>query len=386
MAGTKIFKSDCYFLRTGLTFPQGTNVFFKLTWDFFKQMETAGYVTEIARNNGAAATFSPKPLGTDFYDGTAPFGEHCWAVFRFNPSTNRTFPYYVFFQCSSSNNFGTAPGNPGLFLGGVGSISTQKIGFQMAWGIDGGLPANPWGGTTGSLGSDTKGDPVWINPGAGTGFVFPLSNNPGNTHSTSRQNTVGYSSGNSTGVFRFNFVGDEDNWFIDINYNDSFSENFYCGGGYYESLSNITSESPIFMFSSTATLDRTNTWGSSAGNTIREGGITVKASSAVGALSLGWDSSLEREEFNDNFDGIYPRFLLHNLKVNHGNNHVGYADPTFWGASYGNQPRDVFGVNREYITTFIGDFPSPTVSKLVVPWNGNWSRGRSTSLQGVILP
>lgn len=391
MGGTKIFKSDCFINRTVAGVVQTAQSMFKLTWDFFKQLEVQGYVTEIARNNGAPATFSPKPLGTDFWDGANPFGENAWALFLFPASANRTMPYYILFQWSSSTNFGTAPGSPAVIQASTGSLNEPKLGFQMAWGING-SPANPWGGTTGSPGSDTKGSPVWINPGAGTGFVFPVSNNVGNTHATVRQNMIGYRNSAASGDMRINFVADEDNWSVDINEGNKASEDTCIGGGIYTPISAITSPTaPLFCFvtrqNSLGCLDGTNVWGTTTGNNAtREGGISIRSTNSVGILSFNWDTSIEIAEYNNNFSESFPRINLGVLGVNYNLSQVGYADSGFWRISYGTLPRDVFGPSNEWIAIYSYQAPSgisPASAKLTIPWIGAHSKGSNLTRDGI---
>lgn len=105
--------------------------------------------------------------------------------------------YYMLVQVSNSlvQNFGEAPGNPGLLQGLA--TSAGGLGFQFAWGDDGaGGNGNPWAGT-GVLGSSVKGSPVWVVPPGGSKLmVWPRSNsanilNTGN-FSTLKQDCMGY--------------------------------------------------------------------------------------------------------------------------------------------------------------------------------------------------
>lgn len=377
MAGTPHFKANCYL--TGLTLANYSQSIFKITWDFFKYLETQGYCTEIARNNGLAAT------GTDFHDGANPFQTNAWAVFEFVATVQRPLPYYVHFQWTASPIFGTSPGNPALFRGTAGSGTASYLGFSMAAAIDEfDAPFNPFIPVSGSMGSHVKSDPVWTTPTNGTLYVFPLSNATGGAFATSKQNMMGYTSNVTTNLF-MDLIADEDNWFINIAARGTPTlDNFCVGGGFYIPPAGITAVAPLFMFASQgASLDRTNIWGTTTGTeALRDGGITSREGVTTKDVGFGWNLAMEKVQPNTQTDtpsryGLYPMKVCSNLSD------VGEADPEFWRVCYGFTVNDT-NVGATWMC--FGISSSITVVKHILPWDGStvrWNTGGATR-DGVI--
>lgn len=398
MSGIKVFKSDCYLDIFGSSPSLGSvdisQWTFKTVWDFFKQLETQGYVTEIARNNGSSATFSPKGLGTDFYNEANPFGENAWAVFLFPPSSNRIVPYYVFFQWNLGTDFGSAPGSPGLILGGSGgSVSNINLGFAMAAATDDlGDYTSPWPmASTGSMGSDTKQSPVWEIPVDGFSYIFPRSNSVGGTYATIRQNTCGFQLAAPSTDLRIDCVGDEDNWAITINDNSTFQDNSFVGGGYYISHPDITTAAvPLFMLctrSSISFIDRSSSWGTTLGNNIREGGASILKTGpdTVLPVQFGWDAAVEKN--NQNFTNFLdPKNCLYPINVGINTYDVGYLDNSFWRVIYGAYPRDTV-IDASWIVVSGSSLTAnPERVSLIIPWNGVKSKGGNFTPSGFMLP
>lgn len=372
MSGTPHFKANCYL--TGLTLAQYSQAIFKITWDFFKHMESVGNCAEVARNNGSGAT------GTDFYDGANPFQTNAWAVFRFKNSGVRNLNYYVHFQYTASNNFGTSPGNPALFRGTTGTGTASHLGFSMAAALDSSnVTASPWNGTSLANGSDTKGDPVWVAPPGGTLYVFPVSNETGGAFATSKQNMVGYNSNVTTNLF-MDCIADDDNWFINIAARGTPTlDNFCVGGGLYYPHDYITSIAPLFMFTSQgASLDRTNIWGTTAGtDSNRDGGISGISNTVTKNIGFGWSMAMEKAQPNTQTDtpsryGLYPMTLCRDLSD------VGESDPDFWRVCYNFSPNDT-NVGATWMC--FGVSATITVVKHILPWDGStvrWNTGGAT--------
>lgn len=172
-------------------------------------LRSSSYVELVALQTGSAQTGVPaSQMGTNYHDKINPFGENAFACFRWRsgstpfggPSTRRAHDYYMLLQWSYNTTFGNAPGNPGRCYGG-----TFGVGISIAWREDGG---NPWGGTTMANGNDSKGSTVWVS-GASVVHSFPRSNNPGGTHSTLKENTVGYPTSVAV-TSRIHYVADRD--------------------------------------------------------------------------------------------------------------------------------------------------------------------------------
>lgn len=384
MAGIVHFKLDCFLPSASYTLQQQSQNLFKLAWDFFKQLENAGYCTEIARNNGNAATFSPKALGTGFHDELTPFGESAWAVFKYEATFLRSFPYYVLIQWSDSlTDFGAAPGNPGTLFGLTGIGGNLTFGISMATAFDSsGNPSNPFIPASGSMGSHIKSDPVWTTPPGGTLFVFPLSNNTGGGYATSKQNMLGFSANGSID-FRFSFIADKDNWIILQNRNAGFTDTAIIAGGFIITASEVLGEVPLFLYYTTGNFtDTTVTAGDTAGTlTTRDGGASCIRSRGVRTFSLAYDSTIARgtianlQTTPSNSLGFYP------ISVEVGRQKVGWADPYFWRVC-NNLP----GFSDLMLTrTTIGISATHAV-KLTVPWDGTTERNTNFTRDGVVSP
>lgn len=406
MSGTKVFKLDCFLDPANLTQIQLNQAAFKIIWDFFKQMETEGHCTEIARNNGAPATFSPTPLGTGFYDEASAFGQNAWAVFQFPASPSRTLPYCVLMQWASGTAFGTAPGSPGLIYNSAGSSGNIQVGFSMAAGLTSAdAPASsphatdgPWPfAATGSLGSDTKQTPVWNAKGTAgnpTNYFFPISNETGGTHATNKQNTIGLSTSSATSSLRIDCIGDADNWFIAFNVNNAFNDLACVGGGlYFPHSSNISPEIPLFMLNTRTTasfVDRTNVWGVSAGTGTREGAIGRNTTNATPtanvAVDFSWDSQMERRRANLETDTATSpsKFPLYPLQVCASTSHVGHADQDFWRVTYGLYPRDSTSTKSHILFSGTTQASDPNVASLMMPWDGSTIRCSNFTRNGII--
>jgi len=101
-------------------------------------------------------------------------------------------------------------GAPALVQGGT-SIDGLVMAAAISANTASGVTSNPWGGTTGSLGSDTKGDPVWTTGSVGDGlFVFPRSNNLSGSHNTSKQNL--WLASSEASHMRAHVITDEDSF------------------------------------------------------------------------------------------------------------------------------------------------------------------------------
>lgn len=386
MAGIPHFKLDCA-IPTSVytTFSQRTQIFFKLTWDFFKQLEAVGYCSEIARNNGNAATFSPTPLGTGFFDEASAFGENAWAVFKFEESFLRPFPYYILIQWADNlNDFGAAPGNPGKLYGLSGGGGNFSFGLSMATAFNSsGVPENPFIPASGSMGSHIKSDPVWTTPVGGTLFVFPISNNAGGGYSTSKQNMMGFTSG-TTINYRFSFIADKDNFIIIQNNDDGFVDNSIIAGGLIITASAIPNEVPLFCFTTTATngefADPTTYYGDLLGtDTVGDGGACYLRSLGVKSFSMSYDTTITRgttanlQTTPSNILGLYP------ISVEVNRSKVGWLDPYFWRIV-----RNIANFSDSNMTRLTIATTASNDVKLAVPWDGSTTRGMNYTRNGII--
>lgn len=232
MAGNKIIVPDIFVSsRTEDTTYSNFQGAYKACWDHLKYLETLGITTEIARNHGTA--INGRGPGTGWWDEPTRFGNNGWSVFRWNSSSNRSWEWYMLIQnCDTQGPAG--PGNPGYTIPGLGN--SRGLAVAAAITISGSVTANPWGGTTGSLGSDTKGDPVWVSASLDHKlFIFPEANGvsgvlgDGRT-STSRHGLAGdFDIGGNSAHRRVSFITDDDS-FLYIRTNDEADYTIgYCG-------------------------------------------------------------------------------------------------------------------------------------------------------------
>lgn len=200
MGGTIRFKLGGYF-DTESDVDNGISVF-KFIWDHMKELETLGIVTEIARFNGAGAGASD----TNWPGETDGFQRDAWSTFRWNTSSNRSWEWYMHIYAADQYNGNAAPALV------RGSTSHDGLGMSVAVSVNtgSGVTSNPWGGATGSLGSDAKGDPVWVTGSVGDNlFVFPRSNNLSGSHVSSKQNNWPVI-GNEATQIRCHIITDDD--------------------------------------------------------------------------------------------------------------------------------------------------------------------------------
>lgn len=154
---------------------------------YLQKLAAVGVTTEIARSGGGTTT--PRYYKLNYPWESNPVESNCWSVFRFNTNANRTWPWYFLVQANRGdvNNFGIAPGNPGLVSGSAQSWVYTMVGVQSAIGVGG--DQNPWNGSGSTMGDNLKGTPVWKTPTGGTGvLVFPRSNNLDGAHVTNKEN------------------------------------------------------------------------------------------------------------------------------------------------------------------------------------------------------
>lgn len=225
---------------------QNIGLFYRSVYDFLKvQVEPAGYVTEIANGGSSGSNLAPG----------------AFSLWRWNTSSNRNWEWYMLVQCTSGSTVPSSrlpvniEGNPDNF---------NNIGFGAAVGIEhisGSYTFfNPWNGTTGSIGSDSKGNPVWgttaSNPNADIHLaVFPRSNISGssilnqmgsNTIWDERSDLAGFTSGFSgqyNNGLMVNMWADEDSLMVLVKDDDSHDHgHMYIGT--YDPLPSLSASIP----------------------------------------------------------------------------------------------------------------------------------------------
>lgn len=133
-----------------------------------------------------------------------------------------------------------APGLPGYTIPGLGNSRGMCVASAIT--ISGSQTASPWGGSTGSLGSDTKGNPVWI---SGSNdyklFVFPEANGVSGVLSGARDGLTGdFSFGGNSSHRIVHLISDNDSFiYIRNNGNDEYSFGYM---GLYEPFNRFNAD------------------------------------------------------------------------------------------------------------------------------------------------
>lgn len=364
MGGTVIGRVDCVSIAGGG--PNGTQEIFTNLYAFMKRMEVATYATEIANNWGSGGT------GFDFHDGGSPSGENAWAVFRMNVSAARPGggselgAYYVLIQYADGTSFGTAPGSPGKLNGSIG----DGAGISVAFLEDG---TSPWNGGTAKAGGDAKGTPVWV-PGGSTLHVVDRANNPGGTYATNRENCIRALPDVVSSQQRFHMLGDEDSllFFGDTGLGAAYD--FYYVG-IYEPLSYLTVSYPMVCIQDgQLPLDPAQLYGSTLGNTAREGGLTVADTIGpiTGAFVVGFPgANLAAAGYNPNpqtgvskYDELDVMVISNEAAPTPSYGWCGNV--TFFGMSWGMPTHD----SNAALDKAVFGWTVATDWKCIVPWGG----------------
>ena len=230
---------------------------------FFDQMVTAGHCTIHASNYGSGGT------GFDYYDESNPAGENAFFVVSFDDAAT---PFYVLVQWANDNAFGNSPGNPGRMNG---STSIDGVGFTVAFREDGG---DPWNGDSDADGTDNKGATVWT-AGGSTLHVLDLSNSPGGTYATNKENMQELVADAGLTTSRMHIVGDADGFFLAHDNNDDGSYRAAYAGA-YTPLSGVTVAHPYVMVTNAGGANgfwaTTSDFGTTTGNGADEGAVMGK--------------------------------------------------------------------------------------------------------------
>lgn len=278
MAGVNRGKIECYHLPY-LTPLAGQEAFTSI----YKFFQVHPNMSEIARHGGLGGNAS----NVNYHDEANPFLPNAWFVFRMNTATEnpaytgtRTFPWYVLVQWTrfDSATFGSSPGNPGLSDGtSSGSGSSSIVSVQFAIGVGG--DQNPWNGG-GSLGTNTKGSPVWKTPTGGTtSYVFPRSNNVGGSHTTNKENGATVFRAFTGVASRSHVVCDDDS--IVFLSTDDLTQHFMTFFGEFTPKPGSTQDYPYVMLGtglSALPLARATTLGSTSGFAPNSAGVPVNGS------------------------------------------------------------------------------------------------------------
>lgn len=399
MSGTIRAKLDGYFYA-GVDDDNGRAAF-KFLWDHFKELEAAGVVTEVARHNGTGTG----PGDTGWWNDSNAFGDDCWAVFRFNSNLpNRPWEWYFYMQAAVSYTAGVAA--PALVQGGTG-IDGLAMAAAVSVNTSSGVTSNPWGGSTGSLGADTKGDPVWVTGSAGDAlFVFPRSNNLSGNHDASKQNL--WNASTEVLNMRCHIISDDDGFiamFGDTVAGSDYGQHWMTFVGPYSPSPTISSsvKTPLMVIQAkddaNGLFDPNDEYGGTAGTSILCGGGIIGADGLSvrnlrvdyprPTMGFGLASDQWGSEIHSHISGsddmrwvpLDPFLFVHNSEADYQgyvgqlNNQlvklVRYAHP---GHTSGDGSKITFNTNRNWISS--GD-----ESVVLTPWTGSVSIGKNTGIR-----
>jgi hypothetical protein len=252
---------------------------------YLKKLENVGVTTEVARSGGGTTT--PRYHKVNYPWEAYAVESNCWAVFRFNTNANRTWPWYLLIQANRGdvNNFGIAPGNPGLVSGSAQAYSYTMVAYQAAIGVGG--DQNPWNGTGATMGDNLKGTSVWKTPTGGTGvLVCPRSNNIDGAHVTNKENCTNFYSYTDYSTKRqtlLHFWSDDDSFMMGIMPTGR-GDMWLAYNGVYTPLPGISVARPFVQFQQQAV--NAGNYGTRAGTD--GGGGIVTPNGEVHTAGLYW--------------------------------------------------------------------------------------------------
>lgn len=377
MSGTVRGSIEHLFLGTGEG-TGSTQVAFVNAYNFLNNNTGTLGIRRIAYNTGSQNTGMEDQRGMSYYDQPNPAGDNAWATFCFSSSS---IPFYVHIQwAGNANAIGTAPGSPCLF---EGSATTTVFGISIAQRVDGG---NPWNGTSGNLGYDDKGSPVW-HPSTSTCVYYPRSNDivRGGTFGTLRENTMGFAI--SVGAdHRMHQVADYDNYAILF---DNANDNSYHAMifGLYTPLSGVSAQVPYFCFEGEIPFLIATKYGAEASTTGYEGGTSYPTVATSGSVCVGIDryttSFFQNTQAQPNRAYATPSYDEFPLLIGlfEPNDQVGVLGQSynFYRESYNVSTHDT---NTQGTRAAFGTAVQATV-KLTVPWHSGTVPGSGVTRAGI---
>ena len=378
MAGPIKGSIEHFFAGAGLLSGTAQSAFVNIYSFLNNNTGTLG-IRRLAYHTGSKGTGMADTRGMNFYDQANPAGENAWACFGF---MSASVPWYVLVQWTGGTAIGTAPGSPALFESSA--ATTHMFAVAFAQRVDGG---NPWNGSSGSNGIDTKGTPVW-HPGTSSLVVHPRSNDAvrGGSHGTSRQNLMGFSSLASTN-YRMQLVADYDNIAIMF---DSGADNSYAGiiFGQYVPLSGTNPQVPYVSIKDTTVPFTAGTqYGPSNGSSAQQGGIGYPDVSISGTCSSGNDrygttffQTTLAQPNRAYGTPLYNEFPML-VGLNEQNNQVGATGQmgSFFCEVYNVSTHDTNGARTR------AAFGTTTLAsvKMTIPWNSGTVPGSGVNRAGV---
>lgn len=382
MGGTLRGKIDFY-INTASRYTNAQN-FFKNIYDFCVAHPN---MTQIARNGGSGGGAA----NVDYHDGTNPFLNNAWFVFRMNDATlesgaanptgysgPRTFPWYLYCQWNRYDlaNISVSPAAPSAFDASTVNYACGSIAlsFAIPVGSVAGTSEVAWNGT-GSLGTGAKGTPVWrTTAGTPVGFsgsyVFPRSNNPGGTHNTSRENCTSLMVSNVDSPVRGHIIADDDSIILVCDQDDDGTPTVLYFG-LYTVRSGITINYPMVHMGMTVPFSTANTVYGTTSGAAPNGGFpwnTVATDSVRGMISGRFD------EFHTQFAAPNNMFATEqydewNIPV------MSFENPSYYGfAGHIDFMKEAYDLSMNDGITARSKIALGTSTsigtKLLIPWDG----------------
>jgi hypothetical protein len=352
---------------------------FTALYKYHKYLETLGIVTEIARHGGVSSTAA----NVNFWDETNPFKNNAWFVFRWNTHSERSWPYYVYYQFNRSDvgNFTAAPASPSAILGTSATAYTWfSLGMQAAIGVGG--DQNPWNGA-GTMGQNTKGTPVWKIPSGGSAVhVFPRSNNIGGSHNTNKENCAGLylSDYSSVQAHRMHMWSDLDGLFWTFTSSDTGYYWFHYTGVYTPRAEVPTPTYPLVQFTMNAAWSSTQ-YGDYAGTSNYQGGVYSQVHNAVRPMRFcGFDEWAYVEPDSHAVGKKFLRPWRMMVDAEKGDSEAGYLGNVAWFKCTSLTVTEGHRPDPDHIWFYHYDMQS---SKLLMPWKRGLAYRHNATRDGV---
>lgn len=329
--------------------------------------------TKIAWQKGSG--FSGTGALGGYTSDTNRSGDNAFGVWRWDRIDGKKL--YILLQWAYNSNLGVSPGNPA-----TNNQLANTVGIQFAMRLDGG---NPWNGTTVNDGTDTKnGTSVWT-AGASTLLVWPRVNDTGGS-STTKSGLMAMMPG-TTVAHRFGIMSDDDSlyWYSTTTSTSVSQVGFF---GPYSTRSGITPNLGYVCLNSTqsAPSPADNTvYGTTTGNSTREGGASINAAGGVRACRTFILSSLGNSIYQKNnlasgtpYD-VIDVFICMDDSTGPTQGLIGKLNVSDIAVTY-NMPN--FDTNVGKTRVCIGD-SSLASWKWLIPWNGSTTPNSTASQTGV---
>jgi hypothetical protein len=319
--------------------------------------------------------------GTDYEDGAAPFGNKCFAVWRFDTNAGRSWPFYVALACPSFR-----AGQSGSDWQTEGASAVNSTGYvQVAACIGIGGDENPWNGTTNNDGTDTVGTPRWKVPASGGTSYQPI---PSSNRATS--GTDAATGNNSLRIFihgtattaRHHVFADDDTIVFATDEADGGANQRLVYIGAYEPADHITPDRPFIGASWLMNPSAASILGHETGGLANPDSTDLDP--ATIRFDYGWETafmstSRQPDELADSGPAFIPQRVTIDTDDNVGlRGMVGWFSPMIQ-ACY-NIPA---GDTDTTLSRLVWGEGATATSKFLIPWDLTTTPGTGTTREGI---